>query len=107
MPVTRRGRGRGKKIDMAAGEGTSKSPPKQANQGEAENEFASQTSSTLPLSEESRGREVPAGPPINTTDQDLKSAVQMLTRIVTAQNQGQVGPTTSNDGAYRVASRRT
>ena len=107
MLFTRRNKGKSKKLDRIAGEGTSKSPPKQANQGEAENEFASQTSSTLPLSEESRGREVPAGPPINTTDHDLKNAVQILTRIVAAQVQGQGGPTTSDDSAARVASRRT
>ena len=71
MPMTRRGRGKGKQVDMLAGEGMSKSPPDQASQGGANTKIASRPSSTFPAPEDQRGREVPAEPPMNATDQDL------------------------------------
>ena len=55
MPITRRGRGKGKKVDILAGEGTSKSPPDQASQGGADTEIVSRSSSTFPA--KSRGGE--------------------------------------------------
>ena len=69
MPVTRRSKNTGKRKDVAAGEGTSKSPPRQANQNEAQAEFASQTSSTPPSPEELRRRRTASSEsPINATD---------------------------------------
>ena len=61
---------------MAVGEGTSKSPSRQGIQSKAQAEFVSQTSST-PLSLENlrKGRTACLKPPINATDQDLRSAV--------------------------------
>ena len=79
MPVTKR-KNIGKQVDMAVGEGTSKSPTIPANQSEAPAEHASETSSTL---EEIRGRKtISLEPPINSADQDLRNAVQLLTCIV-------------------------
>ena len=68
MSMARRGRGKSKRIDRIVGEGTSRAPPEPVNQGGAEPEMASQASSTLPFSEESRGRKLPVEPPANTTD---------------------------------------
>ena len=90
---------------MAAGEETSKSPTIPANQSEAPVEHASKTSSTP---EEIRGRRtISPEPPINASDQDLRNAVQLLTRIVVGQAQGQAIPTTGPSGTDRVASLRT
>ena len=44
---------------------------------------------------------------MNSTDQDLRNAVQMLTQLVASQSQGRAGPTTGEDSAARAASRRT
>ena len=92
---------------MLVGEGTSKSPPDQASQGGADTEIASRSSSSFTAPKEPRGREVPAEPPMNATDQDLRNAVHMLTQLVVAQTQGQTGPMVNEDDAARVASRRT
>ena len=104
MPVTR-SKNTGKQVDVAAGEGTSKSPTIPANQSEAPAEHASETSSTP---EEIRGRRtISAEPPINVVDQDLRNAVQLLTRIVAGQAQGQAIPTAGPSGIDRAASLRT
>ena len=104
MPVTR-SKNTGKQVDVAAGEGTSKSPTIPANQSEAPAEHASETSSSP---EEIRGRRtISAEPPINVVDQDLRNAVQLLTRIVAGQAQGQAIPTTGPSGTDRAASLRT
>ena len=92
---------------MATGEGTIKSPPRQANQSEAQDEFASLTSSTPPSPEELRRRGVHPKSPINDTEQDLRNTVQLLTHIVTGQGQGQASPITGTSGADRAASLRT
>ena len=83
MPNTRRGRGKGKSklLDRIAGEGASRPPPEQVDQGGAETEFATRASSTSSAPEEPRRREVPVEPPTNATDQDLRNAVQMLTQL--------------------------
>ena len=107
MPMTRRGRGKSKRIDRIAGEGTSIPPPDQVNQGDTEHEFVSRASSTPSVPEESSRRSVPVELPVNTTDQDLRNAVHMLTQLVAAQSQGRAGPMTHDDDAARVASRRT
>ena len=65
MPVTR-SKNTGKQVDVAAGEGTSKSPTIPANQSEAPAEHASKNSSTP---EEIRGRRtISLEPPINVAD---------------------------------------
>ena len=79
MPITRRGRGKGKQVDILVGEGTSRSPPDQPSQDGADAEFASRASSTFPAPEEPRRREEPAEAPVNATEQDLRNAVQILT----------------------------
>ena len=69
MPVTR-SKNTGKQVDMATGEGTSKSPTIPANQSEAPAEHASETSSTP---EKIRGRRtISPEPPINAADQVLE-----------------------------------
>ena len=107
ISITRRGRGKGKQVDMPAKEGMSRLPPNQASQVGANAEISSRSSSTFPALEEPVGREVPAEPPMNTTDQDPRNAVHMLTQLVAAQSQGQTGPMTHEDDAARVASRKT
>ena len=72
---------------MPAGEGMSRLPPDQASQGGANAEISSRSSSTFPAPKEPVGREVPAEPPMNATDQDLRNAVHMLTQLVAAQSQ--------------------
>ena len=79
MPVTR-SKNTGKQVDVAAGEGTSKSPTIPANPSEAPAEHASETS-FIP-EEIRRRRTISPEPPINVVDQDLINAVQLLTRIV-------------------------
>ncbi|XP_047250340.1 uncharacterized protein LOC124886381 isoform X2 [Capsicum annuum] len=104
MPVTM-SKSIGKQIDVAAREGTSKTPPIQANQSEAQAEYVLETSSTP--EELRRRRTAPSETPINATDQDLRNAVQLLSRIVVGQAQGQAIPTTGSSGANRAASLRT
>ena len=85
MPVTR-SKNIVKQVDVAAGEGTSKSPTIPANQSEDTVEHASETSSTP---KEIRGRRtISPEPPINVLDQNLKNTVQLLTHIVAGQVQG-------------------
>ena len=107
MPMTRQDRGKDKQVDMPIGEGMSKSPPDQASQGGAESEFATQASPVFPAPEELGGREGPAKTPVNDSVWDLSDEVQILTRIVVAWTQGQIGPTVRNDDTDRAASRRT
>ncbi|PHT26700.1 Phytochrome B [Capsicum baccatum] len=94
MPVTRR-KNKWKRVDTVAGEGTSKSPPAQVEQSESQAEHISDASSP------------PKGPSINAVDRDLRDAVQLLTRIVAGQVQGQAIPTTGSSGMDRAASLRT
>ena len=104
MPVTRSKNTR-KQVDVAAEEGTSKSPTIPANQSEAPAEHASETSSS---SKEIRGRRtISADPPINDVDQDLRNTVQLFTRIFSRKAQGQAIPTTGPSGTDRAASLRT
>ncbi|PHT26579.1 AP-1 complex subunit gamma-2 [Capsicum baccatum] len=107
MPVTRRSKNTTKQKDVVAGEGTSKSPPRKANQSEAQADFVSQTSSTSSSPEELRKRRTASSePPINATDQDLRNAVQLLARIVAGQAQGPAIPTMGYSGTDRAASLR-
>ncbi|PHT40055.1 hypothetical protein CQW23_18909 [Capsicum baccatum] len=99
MPVTR-SKNTGKQVDVAAGEGTSKSPTIPANQSEAPAEHASETS---PNPEEIRGRgTISPEPPINVVDQDLRNAVQLLTHIVVGQVQGQAIPVAGSSSTDRA-----
>ena len=106
MPVTRRSKSTGKQIDVAAGEGSSQPLPRQADQSEAQGESLSQTSPTPPSPDDLRREAATREPPINTTEQDLKNAVQLLTRIVAGQGQRQEGPIAGTSGADRAASTR-
>ncbi|KAF3636040.1 hypothetical protein FXO38_24344 [Capsicum annuum] len=45
--------------------------------------------------------------PINATEQDLRNAIQLLTRIVAGQGQGQASPIMGSSGVDRAASLRT
>lgn len=107
MPITRSKSKKSKQVDMAVGEGTSKSPPRYVGQSKAQDEFASQTSSTPPSLKELRRRGVPPESPINATEQDLRNVVQLLTCIVVGQGQGQPGPTMGSTGVDRAASLQT
>ncbi|KAF3613055.1 hypothetical protein FXO38_36463 [Capsicum annuum] len=104
MPVTS-SKNTSKQVDMATGEGTSKSPTILANQSEAPAEHVLETSST-PKEIRVR-RTISPKPLINAADQDLRNAVQLLTRIVAGQAQGQAIPTTGPNGTDREASLRT
>ena len=74
---------------MLAEEGASRSPPDSASQGGADTKFASRVSPTFLAPEELGKRVVSSGLPENTIEQDLMSAVQILTRVVAAQAQRQ------------------
>lgn len=63
----------GNRIDVVTGEGTSKTPPMQANQSEAQAEYVLETSSTP--EELRRRRTTSSEPPINANDQDLKNTI--------------------------------
>ena len=92
----------GKQVDVATGEGTSKSPTIPANQSEAPAKHASETSSSP---EEIKGRRtISPEPPINVA---VRNVVQLLTRIVAGQAQGKAIPTTGLSGTDRAASLRT
>ncbi|XP_047260998.1 uncharacterized protein LOC124894333, partial [Capsicum annuum] len=95
----------GERVDVAAGEGTSKSPPIQVNQSEAQVERVFEMSSTP---DRIRARRTTFTEPlVNAADQDMRDAVQLLTRIVAGQVQGQAIPTAGPSGTDRVASLRT
>uniref|UniRef100_M1AKK3 Gag-pol polyprotein n=1 Tax=Solanum tuberosum TaxID=4113 RepID=M1AKK3_SOLTU len=70
MPVTRRSKSIGKRVDVAAQERTSQPPPSLAVQGEAQDESLSQTSPTPPSPEDLRREVAPQEPPINATKSD-------------------------------------
>ena len=91
---------------MAAGEGSSQSLPRQADQSEAQNESLSQTSPTPPSPEDLRREAAPQEPPINATEQDLRNAVQLLTRIVAGHGQRQEGTVVGTSGVDRAAGMR-
>ncbi|WMV45714.1 hypothetical protein MTR67_039099 [Solanum verrucosum] len=96
----------GKRVDVAAQEGTSQPPPSQAVQGEAQDESLSQTSPTPPSPEELRMEVAPQEPPINATEQDLRNAVQLLTHIVVGDGQRQEGPVAGISSVDRAAGTR-
>ena len=100
MPQTRKSKSRGKQVEVAVGE-TSRTRP-----NESQDESPSQTSPTPPSPEELRRGEVPPEPPTDATVQDLRNAVQLLTRIVAGQGQRQEGPVVGIGGADRAASTR-
>ncbi|XP_075092246.1 uncharacterized protein LOC142172513 [Nicotiana tabacum] len=96
MPNTRRRQVAMKfiqRLDEEAGEGTSQVPPANVDQHEPQNEVDSQASGAVPPPppEERRGANIPPGPLPVVPDQDLdmRSAVQLLTRIVASQAQHQ------------------
>ncbi|XP_070017380.1 uncharacterized protein [Nicotiana sylvestris] len=96
MPNTRRRQVAMKfiqRLDEEAGEGTSQVPPANVDQHEPQNEVDSQASGAVPPPppEERRGANIPPGPLPVVLDQDLdmRSAVQLLTRIVASQAQHQ------------------
>ena len=66
MKVTRRSKSTGKRVDVAAQDGTSQPPPSQAIQSGAQDESLSQTSPTPPSPEEIRREDEPQEPPINS-----------------------------------------
>ena len=103
MPVTRRSKSTGKRVDVAAQEGTSQPPSNQAVQSEAQDESLSQTSPTPPSPEDLRREAAPQEPTINATEQDLRNAVQLLTRIVAGHGQRQEGPIAGTSGVNRAA----
>ncbi|XP_075096639.1 uncharacterized protein LOC107794937 isoform X2 [Nicotiana tabacum] len=81
------------RLDEEAGEGTSQVPPANVDQHEPQNEVDSQASGAVPPPppEGRRGANIPPGPLPVVPDQDLdmRSAVQLLTRIVASQAQHQ------------------
>ncbi|XP_075078500.1 uncharacterized protein LOC142164566 [Nicotiana tabacum] len=96
MPNTRRRQVAMKfiqRLDEEAGEGTSQVPPANVDQHEPQNEVDSQASGAVPPPppEERRGANIPPGhlPVVPDQDLDMRSAVQLLTRIVASQAQHQ------------------
>ena len=88
---------------MIVQEGTNQPPPSQGVQSGAQDEYLSQTCVT-PLSIEELTRETkPQEPPINSTKQDLRSAVQLLTCIVAGHGRRQEGPVAGTSGVTREA----
>ena len=85
--VTRETKSTGKQVDVAAQEGTIQTPPSQAIQSGAQDESLSLTSPTPPSPKELRRESEPQEPPINYTEQDLRNAIQLLTRIVVGHGQ--------------------
>uniref|UniRef100_A0A1U7YNC0 Uncharacterized protein LOC104248850 n=1 Tax=Nicotiana sylvestris TaxID=4096 RepID=A0A1U7YNC0_NICSY len=81
------------RLDEEAGEGTSQVPPANVDQHEPQNEADSQASRAAPPPppEGHRGANVPPAPLLVVPDQDLdmRSDVQLLTRIVASQAQHQ------------------
>jgi len=59
MPVTRKSKSSGKRVDVAAQEGTSQPPPSFDVHGEAQDESLSQTSPTPPSPEDLRREAAP------------------------------------------------
>ena len=88
MPSTRK-QTISRRLDTAAGEGTSQVPQVRAGQSEAQSEMPSHTSSTPSPPEDIRRHPAPPVPPSGTPDQDMRSALQLLTSLVAAQAQRQ------------------
>ncbi|XP_019259770.1 PREDICTED: uncharacterized protein LOC109237836 [Nicotiana attenuata] len=88
MPSTRK-QAISRRLDTAAGEGTGQVPPARAGQSEAQSEMSSHTSSTSSPLEDIRRDTSPTVPLSGTTNHDMRSAVQLLTRLVAAQTQRQ------------------
>lgn len=63
MPFMRRSKRTGKRVDVAAQEGTSQPPPSQAFKSGAQDESQSQTSPKPPSLEELRREDEPQEPP--------------------------------------------
>ena len=101
MPETRRNKGKGKEIEVVVGLGR-----QGRQQNEVQDESRSQTSSIPTAPEEPENSELPPEPPVDTTVQELKNAVQLLTRIVASQGQRQEGPVAGAGGAERTAGTR-
>ncbi|WMV54624.1 hypothetical protein MTR67_048009 [Solanum verrucosum] len=101
-----RSKSTGKRVDVAAQEGTSQPPPSQAVQGEAQDESLSQTSLTPPSPEDLRREVAPQEPPINATEQDLRNVVQLLTCIVAGHGQRHKGLVAGTSGVDRAAGTR-
>ena len=78
-------------------------PRQVRRQNEAQDESQSQISPTHPASDEPESVEIPPEPLIDTTVQDLRNAVQLLTSIVAGQGQRQEGPVVGAGGANRAA----
>ncbi|WMV42374.1 hypothetical protein MTR67_035759 [Solanum verrucosum] len=75
MPVTRMSKSTGKRVDVAAQEGTSQPPPNQGVQSEAQDESLSQTSPMPPSPKYLRRETAPQEPPVNAIEKDLKNTV--------------------------------
>uniref|UniRef100_M1D8D8 Uncharacterized protein n=1 Tax=Solanum tuberosum TaxID=4113 RepID=M1D8D8_SOLTU len=100
MLITRRSKSTGKRVDVAAQEGTNQPPPNQAVQSKAQDESLSQTFLTPPSPEDIRREAAPQEPTINATEQDIRNVVQLLTRIVAGH--GQSGKEALELAAYRL-----
>ena len=96
MPVTRRSKSTGKRVDVAAQEGTS-----QAVQSGAQDESLLQTSPTPPSTKVLMREDELQESPINATEPNLRNAVQLLTHIVTGHGQRQKGPIAGTSGVDR------
>ncbi|XP_049405070.1 uncharacterized protein LOC125868479 [Solanum stenotomum] len=94
MPQKRKSKSKGKQVEVAAGEANQTTP----------SESPSQTFLTPLFPEELRRDGVPPEPPTDATVQDLRNAVQLLTRIVVGQGQRLEGPVAGIGGADRAAS---
>ena len=97
MPETRRNKGKGKEIEVVVGLAS-----QERQRSEAQDEYLPQTSSTPSAPNEPGSSEIPPEPPVDTTVQELKNAVQLLTQIVASKGQRQEGPVTGADGANRT-----
>ncbi|MCF8701939.1 retrotransposon gag domain-containing protein [Corynebacterium sp. MC-10] len=101
MPETRRNKGKGKEPEVVFG-----SAKRGRQRSEAQDESLSQTSPTPSAPDEPGGSEIPPEPPVDTTVQELRNAVQLLTRIVASQGQRQEGPVAGAGGAERAVGTR-
>ena len=101
MPETRRNKGKGKETEVVVGLAC-----QGRQQNEAQDKSLSQTSPTPSVPDELENSEIPPEPPIDTTVQELRNAVQLLTRIVASQGQRQEGPVAGAGGAERAVGTR-
>ena len=77
MPETRRNKGKGKEIEVVVGLAS-----QGRQQTEAQDENLSQVSSTPSAPDEPGSSEIPLEPPVDSTVQDLRNAVQLYSSIV-------------------------